>query len=122
MSIITDPNDPEFRKALRELGAPDWYPQDAPRHTVSGTTEQLEDGTWLSKLICPVCGWEKHFISGQSIFSSKSKTIKTINEGDRWAHHSGSTAPDLFQITAVNMEVVKQELPDEFEEFLKDLD
>ena len=93
MKITSDPNDPEIRKALRELGAPDWYPQDAPRHTITGTSEQKEGGMWLSKLVCPICGWEKHFVSGEK------GSMKTINEGDRWAHHSGSTAPEIFQIT-----------------------
>jgi hypothetical protein len=95
MKITSDPNDPEFRKVLRELGAPDWYPQDAPRHIVSGTSEQKEDGTWLSRLICPICGWEKHFVSGEKGF------MKTINAGDRWALHSGSTAPEIFQISGL---------------------
>ncbi len=93
MKITSDPNDPEFREAMREVGAPDWYPQDAPRHTISGTSTQKEDGTWLSKLVCPICGWEKHFVSGE-----KGSAI-TINAGDRWAIHSGSTAPEVFQIT-----------------------
>lgn len=95
MKITSDPNDPELRKALRELGAPDWFPQDAPRHTVTGTSEQNEDGTWISKLVCPICGWEKHFVSGEK------GSMKTINAGDKWAHHSGSTAPELLRITGL---------------------
>lgn len=95
MKITSDINDPEFRRALRELGAPDWYPQDAPRHVLKGTSEQKEDGIWLSKLICPICGWEKHFVSGEK------GSMITINEGDRWALHSGSTAPEIFQITGL---------------------
>ena len=99
MRITSDPKDPEFRKALRQLGAPDWYPQDAPRHIVTGSSEKNGDNTWLSKLICPICGWEKHFISGEE------GTMKTINEGDRWAIHSGSTAPEIFQITGLKADL-----------------
>ena len=95
MKITSDPNDPEFRKALRELGAPDWYPQDAPRHTVTGISEQKEDGTWISKLVCPICGWEKHFESGEE------GSMKSINAGDRWAIHSGSNAPEIFKISGL---------------------
>jgi hypothetical protein len=92
MKITSNPNDPEFRKALRELGAPDWYPQDAPRHIVTGSSENNEDGSWLSKLVCPICGWEKHIVSGDA------GSMITINEGDKWAIHSGSTTPETFQI------------------------
>lgn len=97
MKITSDPNDPEFRKALRELGAPDWYPQEAPRHTIIGTPEQKEDGTWISKLVCPICGWEKHFESG------KNGSMKTINPGEKWAIHSGSTAPEIFKISRLEI-------------------
>ena len=115
MTIITDPHDPEFRKALRELGAPEWYPQDAPRHTAHGTSEQLDDGSWLSKLVCPICGWEKHFVSGEK------GSMKTISEGDRWAFHQGSTAPDILQITGVEVQQ-DEPVPDVFVEFMEELD
>ena len=117
MTIFTDPNDPEFRKALRELGAPEWYPQDAPRHIVSGSSEQLSDGTWLSKLVCPICGWEKHFVSGENM----NRSMKSINEGDRWAFHQGSTAPEILQITGVEVQQ-DEPVPDVFAKFIEDLD
>jgi len=111
--MITDPNDTEFRKTLRELGAPDWYPQDAPRHTVSGTSEQNEDGTWVSKFVCPICGWEKHFESGEN------GEMKTINAGDIWAFHSGSTAPEILQIIGLNVNPGTDETLEPFEDFMK---
>lgn len=82
--IVTDANDPEFRAELRKIGAPEWFPQDAPRHITDGTSEQKDDGTWLTKFVCSICGWEKHFLSGDE------GTMHTIAIGDRWALHSGS--------------------------------
>ncbi len=117
MGILTNPNEPEFRRALRELGAPDWFPQDAPRHIASVTSEQNEDGVWLSKLVCPICGWEKHFVSGEKV------SMKTINVGDEWAHHSGSTAPEIFQITGIKVNPANDQIDDDtlkpFEDFLR---
>ena len=112
MRITSDPNDPELRKALRELGAPDWYPQDAPRHTITGTSEQKEDGLWLSKFVCPICGWEKHFESGEN------GSMKTINPGERWAIHSGSNAPEILNISSLkiksaNNQADPQSLPED---------
>ena len=78
----------------------------APRHTATGGSEQNADGTWLSKFVCPDCGWEKHFTSG------KKGTMTTINRGDPSAHHSGTNAPGIF--TNISLEP--------FENFLKELD
>jgi len=114
MMITTDPDDPKFREALREIGAPEWFPQDAPRHVVTGVSEQREDGTWLSKLVCQICEWEKHIVSGDE------GSIKTVNEGDKWAIHSGSTSQDLLQVTKI--EVRQDEMPDVFTNFLEGLD
>jgi len=90
MKINTNPDDPEFRKALRELGAPDWYPQDAPRHTVTGNYDND-----IVVFVCPICGWEKHITTGEQ------RTLTTINKGNEWALHSGSTAPEIFKITGI---------------------
>jgi hypothetical protein len=112
MNISSDPNDPQFREALRRIGAPEWYPQDAPTHRLSGDSEQQEDGTWLSKLTCAECDWERHFTSGID------GGMEVISEGDRWALHMGGTDPEMFRITGV--EVTQDDDPalDVFREFL----
>jgi len=97
MKITSNPNDPEFRNELRELGVPNWYPQNAPRHTLTVISEQYRDGTWRTKLVCPICGWEKHFVSGEK------GSMRTVNAGDRWALHNGSSAPELFHITGLSV-------------------
>jgi len=111
MSITTDPYDPEFREALREIGAPDWYPQNAPIHILNGQSGSLEDGGRFAKFLCPVCGWERHFINSE---------MDVINRGDPWAFHRGST-DSSFQI--IGLDVRHDEyVPEEFEDFLGGLE
>ncbi len=112
MNITTDPNSPEFREALRKIGAPEWFPQNAPRHITTGISEQKENGTWLSKFTCPICGWEKHFESGEE------GLMKTVNKGDRWTHHSGSIGP--IEITGIETNQQVPELWHDLFGFLKD--
>jgi hypothetical protein len=112
MPIQTDPNDPEFRKALQELGAPDWYPQDAPIHNLNGVSGSNAGGSRYAKFTCPECGWERHFIDGE---------MKVINKGDPWALHKGSTHPEILQITSFEVSS-PDEVPEEFEGFLKGLE
>jgi hypothetical protein len=111
MSITTDPNDLEFRKALRELGAPDWYPQNAPIHMLNGESGSLANGGRFAKFVCPVCGWERHFINSE---------MEVINRGDLWALHRGSTNQDL-QITGLEIRQ-DESVPEEFENFLDGLE
>lgn len=116
MKITTNPDDPEFRKALRELGAPDSFPQNAPRHVADGTCEPNHDGTWTVRYVCSHCGWEKHFH-----ISDKGRQKETINQGDPWAHHSGTTMSG-FQITGLKPISDSDDILGLFEDFLNTLD
>lgn len=114
MKITSNPEDPDFRRALRELGAPEWYPQDAPRHEIIGNSEQQEDGTWFTVLTCSKCSWEKHYRSGID------GGLETISEGDKWAFHFGGTDPKMFTIT--DIEVSQSEEDERLDVFRKYLD
>lgn len=83
-NVIPDSNDAKFRATMRKIGAPEWFPQDAPMHVTNGEAEQNDDDTWTSKFVCPICGWERHFVSGEK------GTMHTVAIGDKWAFHSGS--------------------------------
>ena len=107
--ITSDPNDPKFREALRELGAPEWYPQDAPKHICDGSFEQTEDGKDIAKFVCPDCGYEKHFVEDALI---------NVNEGDRWALHSGGTRG----IAITNVEAQQKDYLEPYEGFLEELE
>ena len=99
----------EFREALRLIGAPDWFPQDAPRHKTNGVVEQDDDGDWVHKFSCPECGWERYFV-GDDMFE--------IHEGDKWAIHSGGIG---LEITGVTIRQIDPRL-DVFEAHLDSLD
>ncbi len=96
----------EFRAALRKIGAPDWFPQDAPRHKTDGLVEQD-----VYKFSCPECGWERHFVGDD---------VLVVSEGYKWAEHTGSTMPGL-EITGVT---IRQDDPklDIFKDHLDNLD
>jgi hypothetical protein len=98
VKITTDPTDPDFREALRKIGAPEWYPQEAPIHKIE--LEQLNEYT--TRLWCPECGWEKLY---------NGKRLQTTKEGDKWALHMGGS----IQITGV--EVTQKDYLEPFEEF-----
>jgi hypothetical protein len=111
MTITSDPNDPEFRKALREIGAPDWFPQDAPRHQIQ--FEAVEDNSFVT-MRCPICGWEKR------VYQDGTDRFENIKDGDPWTLHEGSSLPDLMNITSLEVTVKQddEERLKPFEDFL----
>ena len=91
MTPTTDPIDPKTRELLRKAGAPEWYPQEAPRHETSSTY----DGR-VVKFVCPTCGYIRHVVVA-------TRETAIVNKGDPWASHSGVTAPEIFGL--INLEI-----------------
>lgn len=102
--LITDPYDQNFRDACREIDAPDWWPQDAPVHTVEGVNV---DGTCL--FLCNECSWEMRITPGEGIVY--------YNDGDKWVRHPHGSTVDGFNIG--NLQTGQYSLADSLFEFLK---
>ena len=96
-----------FREALRAIGAPDWFPQDAPKHTTNLEVEQNKKGERIHKFSCPKCGWERHFIGPEML---------VVVEGDKWAFHSscGDGSVEIMGLNIIqndpNLDVFKKHL------------
>lgn len=104
MEILTDPNDPRFRTELDKLGAPKWFPQDAPTHEISiDNTDHA-----FIVMTCPICKWMKVVVDDKLI---------TVDKGDQWAFHQGGMG---VSITAVNVRPTENLTP--FKEFLDSLE
>ena len=102
MEISTDPNDPEFREALRKLGAPEWYPQEALTHEIDITRDGL-----VINLICPICRWHKTYKDGN---------MTTLHRGEPWAFHHGGNGIKIRSVTVATFGDLKP-----FEDFINTL-
>jgi hypothetical protein len=107
MEIITDPNDPRMREALDKLGAPSWYPQEAPTHDIIFTRE--DDHVIME--CAEGCGWIK--------IAHDEGALETIDKGYQWAKHCGSSFCDL-KITDISVSDVDDNL-EPFSDFLNNI-
>ncbi|OGM34650.1 hypothetical protein A3D01_06440 [Candidatus Woesebacteria bacterium RIFCSPHIGHO2_02_FULL_39_13] len=96
MIIRGVPIDP--REGLRRFGAPEWYPQEAPKHKTNSTS--THDGN-VVEFVCPECGYIRH----DDVAARRSILV---NKGDPWALHYSSFVEEVFNIT--NIEITKIEI------------
>ena len=79
-------NNPRTRELLRKAGAPEWYPEDAPRHETTANY----DGE-VVRFVCSICGYIRHVIIATG-------ETRVINKGNPWAFHFGNSAPEIFRV------------------------
>lgn len=95
--MTNDPFDPQARKALRESGAPDWFPQNAEHHETKGT---MREDTGTITFLCDLCSYKLVVDTNSDDFKSL-----LVDEGDRWAIHSGTTVPQFGVISVEHQQV-----------------
>jgi len=83
---------PHIREILNKIGAPEWFPQDAPKHETTATY----DGKVVS-FVCSTCGYIRQVI----VTTGKTSVI---NKGEPWALHFGSSAPEIFNVGSVEIQ------------------
>ena len=85
-------NNPRTRELLRKAGAPEWYPEDAPRHETTANY----DGEAV-RFVCPTCGYIRHVVMATG-------DTRVINKGNPWAFHFGASAPEIFNVGSVEIQ------------------